>query len=94
MLSLGLNKTPPQIRSPLSVQEGFPSILKILLAPPLEHKEIPIENLPIENHQILKLGWWCGPFALGSYFLPLWHESPKTELLEPNEVLSPPLVMK
>jgi hypothetical protein len=30
---------------------------------------------------ILKLGWWCGPFALGSYFLPLWHESPKTDTL-------------
>jgi hypothetical protein len=25
--------------------------------------------------------WWCGPFALGKYFLPLWHESPKTDTL-------------
>ena len=41
-----------------------------------------------------KIRWWCGPFALGSYFLPLWYESPKTESLEPNEVLSPPLVIK
>jgi hypothetical protein len=33
----------PSINSPLSVQEGFKiSILKILLSPPLEHKEIPI----------------------------------------------------
>lgn len=52
---LWLNKTPPQINSPLSVQdsvqEGFKiSILKGLLSPPLEHKEIPIWNLPIENH--------------------------------------------
>jgi hypothetical protein len=37
--------------------------------------------------------WWCGPFALGSYSLPLWHESPKTESLEPFQVLSPPLVI-
>jgi hypothetical protein len=27
---------------------------------------------------------WCGPFALGSYFLPLWHESPKTDTCEWN----------
>jgi hypothetical protein len=26
--------------------------------------------------------WWCGPFALGSDFLPLWHESPKTDTCE------------
>jgi hypothetical protein len=30
-----------------------------------------------------KIRWWCGPFALGSCSLPLWHESPKTEPLEP-----------
>jgi hypothetical protein len=35
-----------------------------------------------------------GPFALGSYFLPLWHESPKTKSLEPSELLSPSLVKK
>jgi hypothetical protein len=41
----------------------------------------------LKNHQLKKLfltqilenWWWCGPFALGQYFLPLWHESPKTE---------------
>jgi hypothetical protein len=32
-----------------------------------------------------KTRWWCGPFALGSYSLPLWHESPKTESLEPSK---------
>jgi hypothetical protein len=39
--------------------------------------------------------WWCGPFALGEYFLPLWHESPKTDTCEWNISpfkLSPPLV--
>jgi hypothetical protein len=30
-----------------------------------------------------KIRWWCGPFALGSCSLPLWHKSPKTESLEP-----------
>ena len=51
MLFLWLNKIPPQINSPLSVQEGFKiSILKILLAPPFEHNKIPIWNLPIKNH--------------------------------------------
>jgi hypothetical protein len=47
-------------------------------------------QLKISN---FKIRWWCGPFALGSYFLPLWHESPKTESLEPFELLSPPLVI-
>jgi hypothetical protein len=34
-------------------------------------------------------GGACGPFALGSYFLPLWHESPKTESLEPCSAFFP-----
>jgi hypothetical protein len=38
-------------------------------------------KFPIENH--FKIRWWCGPFALGSCSLPLWHKSPKTESLEP-----------
>jgi hypothetical protein len=44
LFPLTKNKTPPQINSPLSVQEGFKisSFEKKLLAPPLEHKEIPI----------------------------------------------------
>jgi hypothetical protein len=33
--------------------------------------------------------WWCGPFALGSCSLPLWHKSPKTDSLEPFYFLSP-----
>jgi hypothetical protein len=33
--------------------------------------------------------WWCGPFALGSCSLPLWHKSSKTESLQPFELLSP-----
>jgi hypothetical protein len=33
--------------------------------------------------------WWCGPFALGSCSLPLWHKSPKTESLEPLLLLYP-----
>jgi hypothetical protein len=37
-----------------------------------------------ENHSF-KIRWWCGPFALGSCFLPLWHKSSKTESLEPLE---------
>jgi hypothetical protein len=68
-------------------------ILKILLSPPFEHNEIPILKIipieklflklvPIEKPKFLNW-WWCGPFALGSCSLPLWHKSPKTELLEP-----------
>jgi hypothetical protein len=49
-----------------------------------------IYQLKISN---FKIRWWCGPFALGSYFLLLWHESPKTESLEPWELLSPLLVI-
>jgi hypothetical protein len=98
MLFLWLNKTPPKWNSPLSVQEGFKiSILIILLSPPFEHNMIPIRNLSIENHTnwktLFKIRWWCSPFALGSYSLPLWHESPKTEPLEPLELLSPPLII-
>jgi hypothetical protein len=46
--------------------------------------------IPIEK-TLFKIRWWCGPFALGYYSLPLWHESPKTESLEPFKLLSPPL---
>jgi hypothetical protein len=42
-------------------------------------------NLKFINLKIiLKFGWRCGPFALGQYFLPLWHESPKTDTLKWN----------
>jgi hypothetical protein len=69
---------------------------------PFEHNKVPVWNLPIENHQFeiyqlkilsFKIRWWCGPFALGSCSLPLWHKSPKRESLEPLELLSPPLVI-
>jgi hypothetical protein len=56
-------------------------------------------NLSIENHTnwkklfFFQIRWWCGPFALGYFFLPLWHESPKTESLEPLVILSPPLII-
>jgi hypothetical protein len=67
---------------------------EMLRSPPFEHNKIPIWNLSIENHtnwkNSFKIRWWCGPFALGYYSLPLWHESPKTELLEPL-LLSLPL---
>ena len=80
------------MKSPLSVQEGFDiSFLKYYFLPLLNtigyQLKILFEKLSFWNW------WWCGPFALGSYFLPLWHESPKTESLEPIEVLSSPLVL-
>jgi hypothetical protein len=89
----------PSINSPLSVQEGFDiSILKCYFSPPFEHNKMPMLHLSIDNHTNWKTlfkirWWWCGPFALGYYFLPLWHESPKTESLEPLDLLSPSLVI-
>jgi hypothetical protein len=85
--SFDLNKTPPRWNSPLSVQEGFEiSILKYYFLPLLNTIRYQFWNLSIENHTnwktLFKIRWQCGPFALG-YFLPLWHESPKTESLEP-----------
>jgi hypothetical protein len=91
MLFFWLNKTPPKWNSPLSVQESFKiSILKILLSPPFEHNKIPIWNFPMKITSF-KTRWWCGPFALGSCSLPLWHKSPKTESLEPFVKLFSPL---
>ena len=41
----------------------------------------------IENHTnwktLFKISGWCGPFALGSCSLPLWHKLPKMESLKP-----------
>ena len=87
MLFLWLNKTPPWWNPPLSVQEGFDVNFE---------EGVPIWNyitnkIPIWKYffwnkiERLKFWnwWWCGPFALGSCSLPLWHKSPKTELLEP-----------
>jgi hypothetical protein len=88
LLFLWLNKTPPKWNPPLSVQEGFKIlILKILLLSPFfEHNEILIWKL-YQLRNSFKIRWWCGPFALGSCSLPLSHKSPKTESLEPFELL-------
>jgi hypothetical protein len=43
---------------------------------------------------VFKTRWWCGPFALGSCSLPLWHKSPKTESLEPFVTTFSPLANK
>ena len=90
--SFDFNKTPPKRDPPLRVQEGFDIFfLKYYFLPLLNtigyQLKILLEKLSFWNW------WWCGPFALGSYSLPLWHESPKTESLEPLELLSPPLVI-
>ena len=83
MLFLWLNKTPPKRDPPLSVQEGFDiSFLKYYFLPLLNIIRYQFEIYHLKNSNF-KIWWWCGPFALGSYFLPLWHESPKTESLEP-----------
>jgi hypothetical protein len=98
MLFLWLNKTHPQWNSPFSVQEGFRykfwrSYTNLKL-----YKKI-IEKLlwyKLKEHNFWNW-WWCGPFALGSYFLPLWHESPKTNTCEWNIsplLLSLPLANK
>jgi hypothetical protein len=88
MLFLWLNKTPPKWDPPLSVQEGFDiSFLKYYFLPLLN-----TIRYQFEIYQ-LKIRWWCGPFALGSYSLPLWHESPKMESLEPLKYFLPLLVI-
>jgi hypothetical protein len=92
MLFPWLNKTPPKWNSPLSVQEGFDiSILKYYFLPPFEHNKIPILNFQLKI--ILNLGGGAVLLLWANYSLPLWHESPKTESLEPFELLSPPLVI-
>ena len=71
------------------VQEGFDiSFLKYYFLPLLNiiRYQFEFDQLKISN---FKIRWWCGPFALGSYFLPLWHESPKTESLEPSKCCLP-----
>jgi hypothetical protein len=37
--------------------------------------EMILENKHTQNISIEKVlnWWWCGPFALGLIFLPLWH---------------------
>jgi hypothetical protein len=67
----------PSINSPLSVQEGF-KISGFENTTCSLFRTQRDTNLKFTNEKT-KLGWWCGPFALGQYFLPLWHESPKTD---------------
>ena len=83
----------PKWDPPLSVQEGFDiSFLKYYFLPLLN----------IIGYQLIKYfgntkfwnWWWCGPFALGSCSLPLWHKSPKTESLEPSQTTFSPLANK
>ena len=88
MLFLWLNKTPPKWDPPLSVQEGFDiSFLKYYFLPLLN--TIGYQFIIFLETRNFWNWWWCGPFALGSYFLPLWHESPKTESLEPYSYFLP-----
>ena len=99
ILSLWLNKTPPKWNSPLSVQEGFDiSFLKYYFSPPFEHNRIPIDKTlwkPIKFLGNTKFWnwWWCGPFALGSYSLPLLAWIAKNGIIRALEVLSSPLVV-
>jgi hypothetical protein len=87
MLFLWLNKTPPQWNPPLSVQEGFDVNFEagIPIWNYITHK-IPIWKsffkTKLKDYNFWTW-WWCGPFALGSCSLPLWHKSPKRESLEP-----------
>ena len=37
------------------------------------YHKIPIEKTNINHHFESFWSWWCGPFALGLIFLPLWH---------------------
>jgi hypothetical protein len=94
---LWLKQNSPSINSPLSVQEGFKtSNFENTTCSPFRTQGD--TNLKFTNWKSLifkirvvvrsfcfGLGWWCGPFALGSYFLPLWHESPKTDTLSEIE---------
>jgi hypothetical protein len=69
-------------------------ILKILLSLPFWTQR----DTNLKNHTnwktLFKIRWWCGPFALGSCSLPLWHKSPKTESLEPFQTTFSPLANK
>jgi hypothetical protein len=71
MLFLWLNKTPPQINSPLSVQEGFKiSSFKNTTCSPFRTQRD--TNLKFSNWKplILKLGWWVRSFCFGLILSP------------------------
>ena len=87
MLFLWLNKTPPKWDPPLSVQEGFDIFLKYYFLPLLNTVGKPIDNI-LGNTKFLKLVV-VRSFCFGLIFLPLWHESPKTESLEPSKRFLP-----
>ena len=95
-LLLWLNKTPAKWDPPLSVQEGFDiSFLKYYFLTLFDIIGKPIDNILGNTKFILKkklvvVRSFC--FGL-SYFLPLWHESPKTESLEPFLTTFSPLVI-
>jgi hypothetical protein len=89
----------PLINSPLSIQEGFEiSILKrVYQFEIISHIRYQFENTSLKPNwktKFLKLVVVCGPFALGSCSLPLWHKSPKTESLEPSRTTFSPLANK
>jgi hypothetical protein len=104
--SFDLNKTPPEWNSPVSFQEGFNRYqLEVYLDTSFENipiEEISYHKIPIGktnfcenqiNHYFeIFWSWWCGPFALGLIFLPLWHWLPKTETCESPSYFSPQLV--
>jgi hypothetical protein len=83
-----LNKqNSPSINSPLSVQEGFKiSILKILPLLNTIRYQFEIFQLKIISFKIRVV---VRSFCFGLILSPLWHESPKTESLEPFQLLSP-----
>jgi hypothetical protein len=72
---LWLNKTPPRWNPPLSVQEGFDIDFENTIFFFLNTIGYQIESYQFENHTnwktLLKIRWWCGPFALGSLSPPL-----------------------
>ena len=86
MLFFWLNKTPPKWDLPLSVQEGFDlSFLKYYFLPLLNTIGY---QLKIFNTKFLKLVV-VRSFCFGLISPPFWHESPKTESLEPLKCYLP-----
>jgi hypothetical protein len=86
MLFLWLNKTPPKRDPPLRVQEGFD-------IPFLKYYFLPLLNtigyqMKIFNTKFLNLVV-VRSFCFGLISPPFWHESPKTESLEPSKCFLP-----
>jgi hypothetical protein len=91
MLLFWLNKTPPKWDPPLSVQEGFDTpFLKYYFLPFLNtigHQLKIFNTIPIDT-KFLKLVV-VRSFCFGLISPPFWHESPKTESLEPFKCYLP-----